>query len=44
MLVPNKNPQGYKEHVIFFIVFAFGEVVTIIEWLASMKLYVSYIE
>ena len=44
MLVTNKNPQGYKEHVILFIEFAFGEGVTIIYWIANMKLYVSYIE
>ena len=31
MLVPNKNSQGYKEHVISFIAFAFGEGVTIID-------------
>ena len=41
MLVPNKNPQGYKEHVISFIAFAFGEGVTIIYWITNMKLYVS---
>ena len=41
MLVPNKNSQGYKEHVILFIGFAFEEGVTIIDWLANMKLYVS---
>ena len=44
MLIPINNPRGYEEHVILFIVFAFGEVVTIIEWLANMKLYVSDIE
>ena len=44
MLVPNKNPQGYKEHFISFIAFAFGEGVTIIDCLANMNLYVSVIE
>ena len=41
MLVPNKNPQGYKEHFISFISFAFGQSVTFIDFLANMKLYVS---
>ena len=41
MLVPNKKPQGYKENTILFIAFAFGEVVTIINRLANIKLYVS---
>ena len=41
MLVPNKNPQGYKEHIISFITFSFGEGVTIIDCIANMKLYVS---
>ena len=41
MFVPYKNPPGYKEHVIYFIVFAFGEGVTTIYWLESMKNYVS---
>ena len=31
MLVTNNNTQGYKEHVISFISFAFGESVTIID-------------
>ena len=44
MLVPNNKLQRYKEHVISFIVFAFGEGVTIIDWLENMKLYVSNIE
>ena len=43
MLVPNNNPQGYKEHVISFISFYFGEDATIIDWLSNMKLYVSNI-
>ena len=30
MLVPNNNPQGYKQHVVYFISFAFGEGVNII--------------
>ena len=38
MLVTKNNPQGYKEHVILFIAFAFGEGVTIIYWLAKMNL------
>ena len=29
MLVTNNNPPGYKEYVIYFIVFSFGEGVTI---------------
>ena len=44
MSVLNKNPQGYKEHIITFIVFSFGEGVTIIDWLATTKLYMSDIE
>ena len=35
MLVPNKNPQGYKEHVNYFIEFDFGEFVTIIDWIET---------
>ena len=35
MLVTNKNPQVYKEHVIYFIEFSFGGGVTIIEILCS---------
>ena len=34
------NPLGYKEHVIYFIVFYFGGGVKIIYWLANMKPYV----
>ena len=44
MLVTNKKTQVYKEHVISFIDFAFGEGVTITYWTAKMKLYVSGIE
>ena len=44
MLVPNNNPQGYKEHVIQFIVFDFGEEVTIIDCITNMKLYMPDIE
>ena len=44
MLVPNKNPKGYKEHTILFIVFAFGEGVTIIDWLANINVYISDIQ
>ena len=40
MFVPKKNTPEYKEHVIYFIVFEFVEVDTIIYWLASMNLYV----
>ena len=39
MLVLNRNPQGYKEYIIQFIDFAFGECVTTIYWLANMKPY-----
>ena len=41
MLVPNKNPQRYKERVILFISFTFGEGVTIIDLIEKMELYVS---
>ena len=44
MLVPNNKPQGYKEHVIQSFESNFGEGVTIIDWLANMKLYVDTIE
>ena len=44
MLVPNKNPQIYKEYVILFMYFDFGEGFTIIYWITNMKLYVSDIE
>ena len=44
MLVPNNKPQGYKTNIVLFITFAFGEGVTIINWIANMKLYVSDIE
>ena len=40
MLVPNKNPPGYKEHVIYFIAFYFVEDVKIIDWIGNIKLYV----
>ena len=38
VLVPNKNPQGYKEHVFFLILFSFVDGVTFIDCLANMKL------
>ena len=41
MLVPNKNPPGYKEHVISFIALSFGEGDTILNWLGNIKLYLS---
>ena len=44
MLAPKKNPQGYKDHVISFIAFDFGEVVTIIDWISNTKIYVYSIE
>ena len=44
MLVPNNNSQGYKEHGILIIKFAFGEGVTIIDWIKNMKIYSSDIE
>ena len=44
MLVSNKNPQGYKEHIIYFIESIFGEGVIIIHWLSNMEIYVSNIE
>ena len=43
MLVPNKNPIGYKKHVIYFFVFGFSEGVTIIYCLLNMNIYVSNI-
>ena len=33
MLVTNNKPKLYKEHVIYFILFTFGEGVTIIDWI-----------
>ena len=33
MFLTLKNSPGYKEHVIYFIVFAFGEGVTVIDWM-----------
>ena len=42
--VPNNNPQGYREHTIYFIEFDFGEGGTIIDWLSKMKFYVPGIE
>ena len=44
MLVPNKNTQEYKDHIISFIAFSFREYFTIIYWLANMKLCLSNIE
>ena len=44
MLVPNKNPKGYKERVISSISFSFGEGVIIIDWVSNVKLYLSNIE
>ena len=41
MLVPNRNPPGYKEHIIYLIEFSFGEGVTTIDCIKNMKLYVS---
>ena len=43
MLAPNNNPPGYKEHVIYFIVFDFGEGFTIIYWIENINIYVSNI-
>ena len=37
MLVPFKNTPGYKENIITFIEFDFGEGVVIIDWIANMK-------
>ena len=39
MFAQNDNPQVYKEHVISFIDFDFGESVTIMQWLENMNLY-----
>ena len=44
MLLPNNKKQGNKEYVISFIDFTFGEVFTIIDWLANTKLYITNIE
>ena len=41
MLVPNNNPTGNKELVIYCIIFSFSEVITIIDWIAKMNLCVS---
>ena len=41
MFVPWNNTPGYKECVIYFIVFSFVEVITIINWVDNMKPYVS---
>ena len=43
MLVPNNNPNVYKEHIIQFF-FEFGEDITIIYWIEKIELYVSNIE
>ena len=43
MLVPNHNPQLYKEHIVSFISFSFVEGVTIVDWISNMKLYLSNI-
>ena len=44
MLVTKNNSHRYKEHIIPFIAFAFGEGVTIVYLIESIKLYVSDIE
>ena len=44
MSAPKNKPQGYRQHVISFIKFAFGDIVIIICWIEKMKLYVSDIE
>ena len=41
MIVPKNNPQGYKEYVIYFIDFGFGEFITVIDFLENMNIYVS---
>ena len=41
--LPFNNTPGNKESIIYFIRFAFGEGVTIIDCLANMKLFVSEI-
>ena len=41
MLVPKNNPPGYKEHVICFVLCAFGEGAKLIDWIENMKIYVS---
>ena len=43
MLVTCKNPPGYKQHVISFIIFDFGEGVNIIYLMPNMNIYVSNI-
>ena len=40
ILVTDNNLQGYKDHVILFIAFAFGKGVTIIYWLEKINIYV----
>ena len=44
MLVTKKNPQGCKKYIVSFLAFDFGEGVTILDWLANMKIYVYDIE
>ena len=39
MLVQCKKPMEYKENVIYFITFDFGEDVTIIYWMENMNIY-----
>ena len=43
-VIKTNNPQGFKEHVISFISFAFSKCINIIYCIANMKLYVSNIE
>ena len=43
MIFSNKNPPVYKEHVIYFIAFSFETGVTIIDFMANMRIYVSEI-
>ena len=44
MLIPNNKLQEWKERVTSIIAFDFGQGLTIIDWLANMKLYVSDVE
>ena len=44
VLVKKKTPQKYKEDVISFIDFVFGEGIIITDWLENINLHVSNIE
>ena len=41
MFVLCNNPLGYKEHIISFIVIAFGDCLTIVDWMVNMNTHLS---